>query len=97
MEKLILLDFWADWCGYCTEMDSILEELAEEFRDQLTVKKINFDEDAENAQKYRVMGIPTYVIINAEGEILGRISGFRQKNVLQAFIQSCLEKTEPPL
>ena len=96
MEKLILLDFWAAWCGYCEEMEGILSELAEEFRDRLTVKKINFDEDVETARKYRVMGIPTYVIINGEGEPIGQISGFQYKAAMRAFVEDCLKKAGPP-
>ena len=89
MTKLLLLDFWAPWCGYCEAMEATLNELSVAYADKLEIKKINIDEDKPLAEKYNILGIPTYVILK-EGEQLGRISGYRQKDEMKAFIEGFL-------
>lgn len=61
-EKMVLVDFYADWCGPCRMMSPIIDEIAEELKESVKVGKINVDENQELAIKYDVMSIPTIII-----------------------------------
>ena len=67
-EKTVLIDFYADWCGPCKMMSPIIDKIAEEMQDSITVGKINVDENADLAIEYGIMSIPTIVILK-NGEI----------------------------
>ena len=72
-----LVDFYADWCGPCKMIAPIIEEIANE-RDDITVGKVNVDNDTPIAIKYNVVSIPT-IIIFKNGVEATRIIGYRQK------------------
>lgn len=59
----VLVDFYADWCGPCKMMAPVVERLAGEFAGQVKVGKVNVDDEPELAQKYRVVSIPTFLIL----------------------------------
>jgi thioredoxin len=80
-EILVLVDFYADWCGPCKMMGPVVEELAEEFQGKVKVGKIDVDENRGVAATYKVMTIPTLMIIK-DGVVIESIVGVVSKEVL---------------
>ena len=83
--KKLLLDFYADWCGPCRMVAPIIHEIAEE-RDDVTVGKINVDENMELAMKFGIVSIPTIILIE-NGEIVEKMVGARSKSEIIAAIE----------
>jgi thioredoxin 1 len=78
---LVLVDFWAEWCGPCRMVSPIVDELAGEHAGSLKVVKLNVDDNPDVARKYRVMSIPTLMVFSDGGE-RKRIVGARGKTQL---------------
>mgnify|MGYP001569343973 CR=1 FL=1 len=78
MSNIELIDFYAEWCGPCQAMNPIIDELEKELKD-VKFTKINVDENGEEAQKYNVMSIPTY-IVKKNNEIVDQFSGIQTKD-----------------
>ncbi len=79
--KLVIVDFWATWCGPCRMLSPILDELEEEMADQITVVKVNVDDADEIAAQYRIMSIPTLLFIK-NGQIVDKTVGAMPKPAL---------------
>ena len=67
-DKLVLVDFWAEWCGPCKQISPRLEELANKYSENLTVCKVNVDENRELAIEYNIRSIPALIIFKG-GEL----------------------------
>ncbi len=78
----VLVDFYADWCGPCKMVAPIVSELADEYAGVYKIGKLNVDEEPETAQKYRVMSIPTLLIIK-NGNVVDQVVGAVPKKALQ--------------
>ena len=83
-DKPVLLDFFASWCGPCRMVSPILDEIAQE-REDIKVCKINIDEQPELASQYRVMTIPTLMVLK-EGRIVGQSIGAKPKHQILAMV-----------
>lgn len=76
-KQTVLLDFYADWCGPCRIVSPIIDEIAQE-RDDVTVGKVNVDEQPELASQFGVFSIPTLVVLK-DGEVAQQVTGARPK------------------
>ena len=83
-EKLILLDFWASWCGPCRMVSPIVDEIAAE-RSDIKVCKIDVDEQPELAARFGVMSIPTLVVMK-NGKVINQAVGARPKAQILAML-----------
>ena len=80
-DKLVLVDFWATWCGPCRMVAPVLEEIAAEHGDTLTVAKLDIDENPSLARDYRVLSVPTLILFKG-GEPVKQIVGAKPKAAL---------------
>ena len=87
--KLVIVDFWATWCGPCRMISPLLDELEEEMAGQITVVKVNVDDADKIAAQYRIMSIPTLLFIK-NGQIVDKTVGAMPKPALAEKIKANL-------
>ncbi|HEX8520458.1 MAG TPA: thioredoxin [Pseudonocardia sp.] len=80
-EKTVLVDFWAEWCGPCKMVAPVLDEIAGEHADKLTVAKLDIDRNPSAARDYQVMSIPTMIVFQG-GKPVKQIVGAKPKAAL---------------
>jgi thioredoxin 1 len=80
-DKTVLVDFWATWCGPCKMVAPVLDEIAGEHKDNLTVAKLDIDANGKTAQAYQVMSIPTMILFK-DGKPVKTIVGAKPKAAL---------------
>ena len=83
-EKPVLLDFFASWCGPCRMVGPILDEIAEE-REDIKVCKVDIDEQPELASRYRIMSVPTLMVLK-DGNIVDQSIGAKPKHQILAMV-----------
>ena len=85
-DKPVVVDFWAEWCGPCRAIAPILDEIARDYGDKITVAKVNTDEESPLAIKYGVTSIPM-LNVYVNGEVAKTIIGAKPKPALLADLQ----------
>ncbi len=100
VDRPVLVDFFATWCGPCRAMDPIVERLAHRFEGRAEIVKVDIDGNGELAAENSVRAVPTFLLF-AGGQAVARVVGGLSETVLAALIQSHLpeydEPDEPPL
>tara|TARA_S200000501_G_scaffold313989_1_gene305686 strand:- start:395 stop:718 length:324 start_codon:yes stop_codon:yes gene_type:complete len=87
-KKVVVCDFWAEWCGPCKQLTPILEELSGELNNQeVLIAKVNIDENPETPSKFGVMSIPTLLMFK-EGKLVATQIGVQQKDDLKSWIET---------
>lgn len=84
-EGLVLVDFWAPWCGPCKMIAPVLEEIDVEMGNQIKIVKLNVDENPDTTKAYGVMGIPALILFK-NGKMVDQVVGYQPKEALTELI-----------
>lgn len=86
---VVLVDFWAPWCGPCQMMGPLVEELAQEWSGKVTVGKLNVDDNPVTGGNYRVLSIPTFIVFKG-GKVVDQLVGGVPKEKLKSLVEKHL-------
>lgn len=90
--KLVLIDFYATWCGPCKAMTPVMDQMEKKYGDRIEFKRIDVDQEGELAQKYDVSSIPNIVILSPDGEVLENIIGYHDADEMSEILSKVLKK-----
>ena len=85
----VVMDFWAEWCGPCRVVGPIIDELSNEYDGQVSIGKMNVDENQDIPGKFSIRSIPTLIFFK-DGKEVGKIVGASTKNVIEEKIKNLL-------
>ena len=88
-EGLVLVDFWAPWCGPCRMVAPVLDEISEELGDKVKIVKVNVDDNPDTSKEFGIMSIPT-LLVKQNNEVKETIIGYRPKEELDEVIAKYL-------
>lgn len=86
---VVLVDFYADWCGPCRMLAPVIDELAKEMKGKMTVAKVDTDQSVNVAAKYEVTSIPTLILFK-NGELVKRLVGLKDLEALRKLVSAVL-------
>lgn len=86
---LVLVDFWAEWCGPCRMLGPVVEKIAKDYAGKVKVGKMNVDDNSETPQQYGIQGIPTVILFKG-GQVVEQLVGFQPEDRIKAAIDSSL-------
>ena len=84
-EKIVVLDFFATWCGPCKAMAPTMEKMEKKYGDKIEFRKIDIDQEPQLAQKYDINAVPTLVILSPQGDVVDKIVGGKPEEELDRF------------
>ena len=87
---VVLVDFWASWCGPCRMLGPVVEALSDEMKGQVKVGKVNVDEQPELSEKFEVASIPT-ILLFKDGKVIANRVGAANKDALKEWISSSIK------
>ena len=89
--KMVLVDFWADWCGYCHVMDPIVQDAAIKYQDKIEAFRMNADLNVEIASCLEISGLPVFMLFS-EGRPVCSLLGATTRTRFESWIEDCLRE-----